>query len=187
MTSFRFDAASHTYYEDGQVRPHITGLLERGGWVDPRWYTEESSERGRAVHKLTEEYDLGALNLVECRSGYKGYLAGHAGAMETLRPTWLAIEVAQIHRDLGFGGRPDREAELWGAVSILEGKSGSKAKGHGVQTALQAILVAPKYHLQPEAIPRYIVYWRPTGLAQVFEHKAAADFAEAYRLIRKYC
>ena len=52
---FRFDAIRHSYTElaTGEERPHITGMLERTGWVDEEWFTEESSERGTAVHSLT--------------------------------------------------------------------------------------------------------------------------------------
>src|SRR5574341_1863405 len=57
---FRFDALNHEYLSvaTGEVFPHITGMLEQTGWIDDRWYTEESSDRGmvRAARLLPGLY-----------------------------------------------------------------------------------------------------------------------------------
>jgi hypothetical protein len=47
---FRFDAIDHLYLElhSGDVLPHITGMLEKTGWVDDLWMTEDGKERGSA-------------------------------------------------------------------------------------------------------------------------------------------
>lgn len=95
--AFRFNADTHTYYLNGEERPHITGMLLRCGLVDDAWYTEESCERGRQVHKLTADYDLGALELARCVSAYRGYLVTHAKAMSIMRPEIQAVEEALIH------------------------------------------------------------------------------------------
>lgn len=191
---FRFDAATHTYYLGQEPRPHITGMLQRGGWVDDRWFTEESCERGRQAHALTAAYDLGAVDLASCRSGYRGYLLTHAKAIGLLAPTFDAIEEPAVHPEHGFGGRPDREMLAYGLRAVLEGKSGQEdAKAHGIQTALQAILVAPKYNLPAEAIARFVLYWKlgerkdGSWRWKLYEQTDGRDYAEAYRLIRAYC
>jgi hypothetical protein len=76
---FRFDAVNHEYIDpsSGSVFPHITGMLQQTGWIDDTWYTEESSARGRAVHRLTADFDLGALHVDSCVSRYRPYLLGH--------------------------------------------------------------------------------------------------------------
>lgn len=186
MSVFRFDAGTHTYTEDGQTRPHITGMLEASGWIDSRWYTEESSERGTQIHRLTADFDLGAVDLVTCVSRYRPYLLGHVAAMKIVRPDILAVEEPMIS-PLGFGGRPDRELEAWGLISVLEGKSGDPEKSHQVQTALQAILVAPKYALPPESIARLCLYWKASGKFRLEEHRERKDFDEARRIIRTVC
>lgn len=187
MAVIRFDAVRHVYYLDGLEVPHITGLLGSAGLVDSRWYTEESSRRGTAIHKLTEDYDLGALDPVRCTSAYKGYLLSHVEMMRRLKPEILEVELAQVHVGHGFGGRPDREMVMYGELSILEGKSGEVSDAHNVQTALQAILVAPKYGKAPEAIPRFCIYWRADGRAKLYEHPDRRDFEKAYRILDKFC
>jgi hypothetical protein len=186
---FRFDADTHRYIlEGGQVVPHITEMLERGGLVDNTWYTEESSERGRAVHKLTADYDMGALeNPASCVSGYKGYLLAHVKAVGIMRPEWLAIEEPRVHSKHRFGGRPDRVCKVYGLASVLEGKTGQEERSHGVQTALQAILEAERLHLPAQAIARLVLYWKPDGRFKLVEMSRERDFDEAYRLIRTYC
>lgn len=185
--AFRFDAASHTYYVDGQARPHITGMLQSCGLIDDRWYTEESCERGTLVHQLTADYDLGALtDLAGCTSRYKAYLLGHVRALGILQPEILEVELPRVH-PVGFGGRPDRVVRYRGLGGVLEIKSGGVERVHGVQTALQAILVAPVLHLPAEALVRLCLYLKPSGRFKVEEHVSAGDFAEARRVIAECC
>lgn len=184
---FRFDAAEHVYTVDGAPVPHITGMLERTGWIDDRWYTEESCDRGQAVHELTAACDLGALTVSTCESPYRGWLLAHQAAMILLRPTFLAIEEPDVHPHHRFGGRPDRVLELRQAKTILEIKTGGIEKAHAVQTALQAILVAGRGGLHAEAYQRYAIYYRPNGRYRLEPHDKPQDFDEAYRIIQVCC
>lgn len=185
---FRFDAARHLYIEmTGEIRPHITGLLERAGVLDATWFTEESSERGTAVHQLTADFDLGALDAARCVSRYRGYLLAHVDAVRLLRPTWLAIEEPRMHPVHRFGGRPDRQQRIRNVAGVLEIKSGAPEKAHQVQTALQAILVSDELNLPPRALQRLALYLQPTGKFKVDQHKDERDFDEAFRILRRYC
>lgn len=187
--AFRFDAAEHEYIDTltGQVLPHITGLLQQSGLIDDTWYTEESCERGQMVHRLTADYDLGALNPTTCVSRYRGYLMAYVGAKGLLRPEILAVEEPMVHPVFRFGGRPDRIVRIDGARGVLEIKSGAKERVHGVQTALQAILDAEDAHLPERALVRYGVYVKPTGRFQVEEFTDKRDFDQAHDLIRRFC
>lgn len=188
---FRFDAELHEYFdlETGDIIPHITGLLEAAGEIDPTWYTEDSSERGTAVHKLTADYDLGALELAGCVSRYRAYLLAHVDAMKLVGPTgpeWDMIEQPHVNKRLRFGGRPDRVGRMWKAVSVNEVKSGAVDKSHRIQTALQAILVAEEFHLPAESIKRYAEYLTPGGRGVVLEHDKVIDFAKAREILRRF-
>ncbi len=185
---FRFDAGAHEYVElaTGSVLPHITGMLQRAGWVDDLWFTEESCERGTAVHKLTADYDLGALDVASCVSPYRGYLLAHVTAIGIMRPEIVAVEEPRVHSRYRFGGRPDRAVIYNGVKAVLEGKSGGPAKSHGIQTALQAILEAERFEMAPESLGRFCLYWKPNGKFKLEEHKRRQDFDEAYRIIREY-
>lgn len=191
--TFRFDKAAHEYIalDTGEVLPHITGLLERGGFSNDVWYDEEDSERGRAVHALTADYDLGSLtDVVACDSKYKGWLLAHVNVMAVMRPrmTLLAVEEPIVHHRYRFGGRPDRVMRFDGALSVLDIKSGHEdARAHGVQTALQAILVAQEYGLPATSIVRYLLYLKQTGRGRLIEAKNRRDFDKANELIRDFC
>ena len=185
---FRFDAETHEYVTlDGELLPHITGLLKDSGWIDDRWFREEDSERGRQVHALCARYDLGALDVATCRSPYRAYVQAHAKAMQILGPDWWQVEEPLVHPHWRFGGRPDRVGLVHGARTVLEVKSGAEAKAHPVQTALQAILVSTEHELPAEHWQRMALYLQRTGKFRLIEHKHEGDFSEARKILRTFC
>ncbi len=185
---FCFDQTDHSYTTlDGVKRPHITGMLEKTGWIDSTWYTEESSERGTMVHALTAAYDLGGLDVRSLVSPVRGFILSHVGAMQQLRPEWDSVEEAEMHPQYLFGGRPDRVGKIFKAVGVLDGKSGVVSKSHAIQTALQAILVAWRYHLPATALQRRALYWKANGRFDVRLHDKRSDFDEAFRIIKVCC
>lgn len=186
---FRFDAAQHEYLSDltGEVFPHITGLLEQAGWVDDRWFTEESSARGTAVHRLTADYDLKMLDPESCASIHKNYLLAHVKLMATLKPTVLHVEEPLVHPAYRFGGRPDRIMVIFGQRGTFEIKSGVPARSHGIQTALQAILDSAESGIPPDAEVRYCAYYKPNGKLKLEQHVDRRDFDEAQRIIKRFC
>lgn len=196
MTSevaFRFNSQTHEYtaLDSGEVLPHITGMIERCGW-DPgsRFYTEESRQRGTAVHQMTSAFDLGSLepeDLPALESPYKGYLLAHVAAINQLRPAFDGIEEPDVHPVHRYGGRPDRTGRVFALQAVIEGKSGPEAKSHQIQTALQAILRARHWHLSPEHVGRFCLYWQANGRFKLIEHKRRQDFDEARRIIKVCC
>jgi hypothetical protein len=195
--TFHFDAVNHVYTVGGVVRPHITGMLQELGIADDLWFTEESSQRGTAVHDLTAAYDLGALDPRTLVSGYKNYVLAHVAAMQLLRPQMLAVEEPEVHPKYLFGGRPDRVAKVHKVLTIIEIKTGVKSRpvrlwgrmvdAHQTQTALQAILVAWRYGLEPQMFQRLAVYEKPTGRAHIETHRDPVDFVNARRVIKECC
>lgn len=185
---FAFDANRHEYVDEerGEVLQHITGLLEAAGWIDSTWYTEQSCERGSAVHRMTADFDLGALDPVGCTSGYKPYLLGHVEAVGIIKPMFSHIEIPMVHPRYRYGGQPDRVGLMYGASAILEIKTAIKTDAHPIQTALQAILVAPELSLPPEAIVRYALYLKPNGRYKLEPHTKRSDFFEAQRIIKRF-
>lgn len=192
----RFDAEAHVYTIDGYRVPSITQLLEMSGHVDTTFFTDESCDRGDWVHRVSAAYDLGAIDnpaQVEVVAGaakkrWVGYFQAHVAAMQALKPhlSWLAIEQARFSVKHHFAGRPDREAKLYRAISLVEIKSAVKQPSHSVQLALQAILVAPTYRLPPELIKRYILYLQENGRYELYECPSKRDYAEAYGILRDY-
>lgn len=187
---FRFCEAEHAYYDDlGRRVPNITNMLQRTGWVDPTWYTQASRDRGEAVHALTAALDLDALDLDTCESPYRPWLLAYAHSRAIVRPSWSHVEVAFMHEHLRFAGRPDRVGEVYGAIGVVDLKSGAEHRAHQVQTALQAILVAPEVGLRPELIHRYAWYLfaaKPGRWGfRLVRHTRVQDYADAREVIRQ--
>lgn len=193
MFPFRFDAEQHQYLsiETGEVFPHITQMLEDCGLVDSRWYTDAARTRGSCVHRLTSDYDLGSIvreDLPQVNSIYKGWLAAHVWITDKVKPRWLHVEEPRVHPQFRYGGRPDRVSHVYGALAVVEIKSGEPEDGHAIQLALQAILVAPELKLPAETIPRYALYLKGTGKGTLTAFpNTRRDFAKAREIIRRCC
>lgn len=191
--TFRFDKASHTYTDllTGEELPYISAMLERGGWHPYQFYTEESRDRGTAVHSLCADYDLEALDLATCTSKYKGYLLAHVAAVGILRPTFHSIEEPRVHPRFRFGGRPDRGMTMDLLGGVWEVKSGQEEKGHRIQTALQAILEETETRVPAESQARVCCYVKANGKFKVIQHHKEPghrrDFDEARRIVRLCC
>lgn len=186
--TFRFDKDNHEYYLGGVRIPHLTEMLRDTGWIDEIWFTEEGCERGSLVHTLCADYDLGALRnplALECL--YKGWVLAHEDAMRTIKPQWTAVEQAVVSRQYRYGCRPDRVGRVWGAWAVVEVKTGSRHRSTPIQTALQAIAVAPELHLPATAIVRYELDLRENGKWFLFEHHDKRDFDKAYEVIQACC
>lgn len=189
--AFRFDRIAHEYIDvdTGVVLPHITGMLMRTGWVDDTWYTEESCERGRIVHRLCAEYDLGSIDdpvsVTEWR--YGGYLAAHADAMQALQAEILKVEEPAVHPTYHYAGTLDRVVKVMGIRGVLELKSGLSHKAHPLQTALQALLDSVECGIPAEHLGRWSLYLRNNGRWHIEQHRNRNDFTEAQRIIRTCC
>ena len=188
IAGFRFDEGRHEYFDGSERLPNITKMLERGGYIDPRWYTEDGRRRGKAVHDLTAKWDLRLMDrdLHACRSPYRGYLVQHVALDRLVRPTWHYVEVPFMHDAYRFAGTPDRVGLVYNVVSVAEGKTGGVEAWHGIQLALQAILVAPQLGLPATAIARWGWYLEADRY-RLFQYENRADFREAQRLIQRYC
>lgn len=193
---FRFDPRAHAYYDlEGRTLPHITGMLKAGGWVDDTWFTEESSIRGTAVHDLTAEYDLEALDHEQVVSRYRSWLLAYVECMKRLRPEWKMIEEPIVHPVYRFGGRPDAIGVIFNRWTVLEKKTAAKRRVTnrgltldpvGIQTALQTILAATIYPLPLTSWDRRAVYLKENGKFSLEPYTDERDFDEAWRLIRDF-
>ena len=186
--NFHYDDAQHAYYLDDRRIPSVTQLIERAGLITgSAYFTDAHRERGTVVHARCTDLDLGVVDVVTDQTPYRGYLLAYAAVRPLLRATWRRIEEAECHPTLGVGGRPDRVGAALGVpVTIGEIKTGGKAGHHAIQTALQAILVAPSEQVEPHAIQRLCIYLKPTGRYSVDLHKDRRDFDEAYRILREF-
>lgn len=183
----RFDEADHAYYLDDVRIPSVTQLIEAGGLLKgAEYFTQASRDRGHEVHRLCMELDLGVLDVGGLSSPVKGYILAYEAARKALRPSWEAIEVAEVHPGFRFAGRPDRLGRVLGRRSVVELKTGGRAAHHPVQTALQALLAEAR-GLPAVEWERLTVYLKPGGKFSVDAHTDRRDFDVAHDLIRRFC
>ena len=196
--ALRFDEAAHQYIDlnTGEILPSTTQLLVRAGEVTEDYYTEEGRERGSQVHRLTLDFDLGAIEIEDVVSAYRGYLLAYAALTEAVqRPTFLSLEEPIRHRVLNYATTPDRVAHVFKLLSVAEIKSGPyvypKKKGrpgpHELQTAFQALAVASQLHVRPEIIARWGFYIQADGKFKVQQFVNHADIRRAREIIREFC
>jgi hypothetical protein len=192
---FRYDDTAHEYFLNDARIPSITQLLKRGGLVDcEEFFTEASRERGRLVHTLAMDYDLGVLNPQTVQSTERAALLAYAAAVSALKPTdfdggpgWECVEIADAHPGLRFGGRLDRVGVIQSRKTIAELKRGAKADYHAIQTALQALLAEHRWKVPAKVWNRLTIYLKSTGRFSVEQHKDARDFDVAFSLIKRFC
>ena len=135
----RFDEVTHTYYNDqDEVVPSTTQILKATGKIDTTWYHAGAADRGTIIHQMTEMMDQG---LVELRDLQKYELYGYFEAYMLFKvDTGFEvdeIEVPFIHslNGMEYAGTIDRRGRIGGYNYLIDIKSGSKARWHGLQLA----------------------------------------------------
>lgn len=185
--TFRYEDATHAYYfEDVQI-PSITQMLERTGWIDDRFYTEEASERGTAVHRYTAQHDLGVLDPASVPRRYRGWVLAYIELMARVPHRWDQVELPAVHPLLRFGGTPDRVGTWINVRTVGEIKTGAPEAAHAIQTALQVVLVSHTASLPASAWQRLAFYLKPNGRFVVERHPDKRDYDEAHRVLRACC
>ncbi len=124
----------------------VSELLNRYGFVDKRWFTEEARDRGTTVHSIAEGVLLNQAMTVA--PAYQGYERGLRLGLEALG---FECRPEDVEKRLAYGhitGRPDAPGWLPRPVgryqagpAIVDFKSGVKLAGHGVQLSFYEWLV----------------------------------------------
>jgi len=133
-----FNEPTHTYQWDGKHVPSVTQAIFNAGLVDDRWFDDYSRDRGTAVHRATELFDLGTLDestldpvLVPYLSAYKLFLL-ETGA------EWDAIEERVFNKVYRYSGTLDRRGTINGRNVIVDLKTGQPNKTTALQIAAYA-------------------------------------------------
>lgn len=189
-TAFRFEESTHTYSDlTGRPIPSITQLLKRAGYINTEWFTEAGRDRGTQVHALTADYDLGVLSFDDLQtlvSPYRGYVLGWAQAMKLLSHEWTVIEEGIAHPTMKFAGKPDRGGIVFARPACNELKTGAKEAWHGLQVAMQCLLLESRLGCPAEQINRYATYLKPDGRFKIEQFKDRTDFARARKIVAEF-
>lgn len=138
-----YDDAKHEYRWNGQVIPHVTGVL--APLIDYSMVDAEALARaieiGKRTHKLVE---------LECKEGvvierldpyWRPYLAAFRTFVAETGFKLIASERQVFHHVYGFAGTLDLEGEMFGAAGIVDLKktfSAGRATGPQLAAYLEA-------------------------------------------------
>ena len=137
-----FNPAIHEYKDGGEIIPSVTQILKVAGVIDDRWFSEESRERGSAVHDLAERYANGEREDKLGRSLESlEYVNAFARWMKEKKVYSIYTECT-VHNSINgkrSAGRFDILALIGGKRVLVDLKSGGPAPWHKVQLAAYAL------------------------------------------------
>lgn len=128
----------HRYWIDGKEALSVTQLLKLNGIAPDlgSFYTEESRKRGTAVHLAAELISKGVQDLEDYEdSPYYLWIKGFCQFREDYSLKPLAIEKMVGNATWLVAGRFDLAGMVKGIETLIDLKTGSKMRHHGVQLA----------------------------------------------------
>lgn len=137
-----FRPGDHSYWMDGIRVPSATQILKLCGLIDSTYYTEESRQRGQAVHAACHYIAEGDLDVNSVHHPIKGYVDAYVDFAKTVRWLPTVCETPIFSEQYRFGTTPDQVIQS--TFEICELKSGTMMPWTALQTALQAIALFPK-------------------------------------------
>ena len=131
-----FNPETHEYFIKNRKAPGVTGVLKEAGFIDGEWYTEESRQRGTAVHEATQFLDEDDLDWDTLHPKILPYVKAYEKfKLDTgFKPDLVEH---RVFSDLyHFGGTLDRTGTFPnGDETLLDIKSGAIAFWTALQTA----------------------------------------------------
>lgn len=122
-----FEPVKHHYKVDGILKRSVTGIIQDAGLVDTKWFTEESRQRGSAVHHgvrlLLEGHKLDP-KTVDPR--IVGYIKGAERFLSEVFVEPICVEVPMYHETLDYCGTMDLVARYGSKklITIIDWKTG---------------------------------------------------------------
>ena len=137
---FIFDEEKHHFLVQGERWPSITQVLADMGFIDTRWFTKASRDRGSHIHRIIHwhligELDEGSID-PELWPYFEAWLRFESDT--DFRPT--ETETPRISELYRFGGIPDSIGMLADREVIVERKTGAAPHWVALQLAAQEVL-----------------------------------------------
>lgn len=125
MDELHFDPTNHTYWLGPKKLPGVTSVLKvLGGYEGiPTNILRKASERGTAVHRVTELDDAGTLDYATLDESLMGYLMAWHRFKDEKKPEIFDAEVPGHHPKLLYAGTRDRRLRIGKKVGVLDIKS----------------------------------------------------------------
>lgn len=138
---FAFDPAAHAYRINGVVVPGITRSLEIRGFVDKRWFTDESRKRGTDVHRACWFLAENDLEWSTVKPEYVPRVKGFEAFLSDVKPQLILAEKPLYSTVHNFAGTPDFVFLVNGKYWIVDVKTGRAGLAAQLQTAGQQVLI----------------------------------------------
>lgn len=144
---FTFDEASHIYRLNGQRLLSVSDIMRDARFVDPKWFTEESRQRGRAVHAGIHYAIMGRLDWATLHPDLHGWVRSGIRLVEKLKVRVIEMETPRYHPTWLYAGTLDACFEHEGTEVIGDYKSGA-------MPSITKFQLWAYDHLQPDRKPR---------------------------------
>ena len=133
-----YQEAGHIYSDHGKIIPSVTTILNPPSVK--KWYTHGSDSRGTLAHERCAAYALQPKGFP-----YESYVDSFALFCYKHNPKWIAVEeiIDGCVDGLRYAGRLDGLAEIGGKLTLVDWKTGVRAKYHHAQVGAYAIAKKP--------------------------------------------
>ena len=169
-----YNDEKHEYRINNIVIPGVTSILQAAGLYDDSFFTEESRNRGKYVHKACLYHLQNDLNENTIPDEYRGYIEAFKRFMDEsdCKPHLDRCEVPLFHTKECWAGTPDICGTLNNISMVLDIKTGQQNKTASYQLAAYQILLAVNGY---EAINRFALYLKSNGRYNLIQHKDRHD------------
>lgn len=120
-----FRESDHTYWLGSERLPSVTEILTNANIIDKAWYTEESAQRGSAVHRACQLLLEGNLNESTVDSRIAGYVAAFRAFKSVVSIGDCECEKLVWSQYLRYAGLTDIDCVLNGSPALIDIKTGS--------------------------------------------------------------
>lgn len=133
------DEATHTYtLPDGRIVPGVTSIMRKAGVIDDTWWSDESRQRGTAVHAAIHYHNEGTLDHSSLDPLILPYFQAYLAFRAVATFTPLLVEHVVYSHTQHYAAKIDCFGR-WddGVKCLIEIKSGKRPPWVDIQLAAQ--------------------------------------------------
>ncbi len=152
-----FQPQDHRYFLDGRELPSNTAMIKDAGLIDDRWFTEESRDRGIAVHRACHFLCEKDLNWTTIRPDYVPYVQA---CDDFIKTTGFKVERNEfpVWSDHGYATTPDVMGILDGHRCLINFKTGAISRWVPLQLYGEKMAVIERIYEQAEPWTKGLEY-----------------------------
>jgi hypothetical protein len=179
------DGVHRYWFPDRREAIGVTAALKAAGLIDDRYFSEQATERGTAVHLALEALDKGHAPLVA--AAHEGYIAAYRRFLTECAVGPIAMNEAVLGDPvLGYAGTVDRVRTIGPHLSVVDIKTGAPVAWHRIQLSAYCELVKKATH--HAVVRRWGLYLREEGTYSFLAYTDRSDWDvfKAALLIAQY-